>query len=73
MTSGVKVPEQLRGIARLARRQGWDIVRQRNSHLCWISPDGRRFINSSTPSCYKGVKNFVSRLQREGGLVIPRG
>ena len=45
----MKIPEQLRHLARLARAQGWVVSHTAGSHLAWRSPEGPVVITSSSP------------------------
>lgn len=49
--------------------QGWK-VELRNGHWQCKSPCGRYIVtNGSTPSEYRGVKNFKSQLRRAGAKI----
>lgn len=52
-----------------ARAQGWTIEVRRNSHLKWVSPDGKSVFTSSTPSDHRAVKN-ARRDLRKAGLMV---
>lgn len=64
-----KIPEQLRGLARMARKQKWRIEYTGTGHLLWISPAGATVRTSSTPGDWREKTHAMVRLRR-AGLVI---
>lgn len=56
----------MRKIARQAKQQGWQVEVTGKSHLRFTSPEGVIVGNSSTPSDYRGQKNFLADLKRAG-------
>lgn len=67
MTRAVKVPKDMRSLARRARQQGWEITRTNGGHLRWRSPNGVVVIMGSTPNGGKhSDKNAYAAFKREG-------
>lgn len=63
------IPEQLRGLARLAKKQKWTIEYTGTGHLLWRSPSGREVVTSSTPGMRR-EKTIVKVRLRNAGLEI---
>ena len=64
--------KDLEKLMRLARKQGWTITRnKRGGHLKWWppNPEKQMIISSVTKGDYRGAKNLIARLKKEG-LVI---
>jgi hypothetical protein len=63
----------LRDLRDIAEQQGWRIQQTASSHWQWLPPDKSQspVIQAHTPSDYRGVQNFLSRL-RKRGLKIPK-
>jgi N-acetyl-anhydromuramyl-L-alanine amidase AmpD len=53
-------PKDLTILIRKAEKQGWRIIRRRNNHLKWTSPEGSCVWSSGTPSDI----NAVAQIQR---------
>jgi hypothetical protein len=67
-----KLPGELGKLARLARKQDWDIRLTAGGHLMWYPPDGGDpVISNSTPAGGRADANHRSRMIR-AGLVIRR-
>lgn len=66
MSYRLNVPEQLRGLARLARRQKWTIAYTGTGHLLWTSPAGETVLTASTPKGPWEKTNAETRLRRAG-------
>lgn len=62
----MKIPKDLRPLAKAARAQGWVIEHTRNGHLAWRSPAGVTVYTPSTPSDHRGVLNTRRDLRRHG-------
>lgn len=58
--------KNMKKLKKEAEEQGWTVEVTKKNHLKWISPDGDSVITSSTPSEYRGQKNFLSSLRRRG-------
>jgi hypothetical protein len=57
----------IRKVVRKAIRRGWRDVskaRRRASHIQLEWTDGTRVTASSTPSCYRAMKNFMADISR---------
>ena len=56
----------------LAEVQGFRVEKTRSGHVTVRKPDGTWVAtNGTTPSSYRGVRNFAGQLRR-GGVEIPR-
>lgn len=62
----LRLPEQLRGLARAARKQGWTIEYTNGCHFLWRSPAGVEIITAGTPSSKREKTNATVRLRRAG-------
>lgn len=63
------IPEPLRNLARLAKKQDWTIERTKGHHIRWTSPTGAVVLSGSTPGDWRNMKNVRAQL-RNAGLVI---
>ena len=59
---------EIKQLARQARRQGWRITRQANSHLTFYPPQApdTRITASATPSDSRALRNLLADLKRYG-------
>lgn len=63
----MKIPRDLRPLARRALAEGWVIVPSGGGHLRWQPPRGRAVITGSTPKRYgHGPRNTRKALARAG-------
>lgn len=64
----MKIPRELRRLAKLALAQGWEIERTGNDHLRWKAPDGKGIvISASTPARgRRSSLNAIADLKRNG-------
>lgn len=62
----MRVPRELRGLARAAQQAGWTIRLTGGDHLRWESPDGTVVHSSGSPSDRREFMNVRSRLRRAG-------
>jgi hypothetical protein len=69
MARKVKVCKELQPIRDAAIKQGWTIEIRNNSHMKWVSPEGKQFFTAATPSDRRGIKNHISML-KQAGLVL---
>ncbi len=67
----LRIPEQLRGFARIARKQKWTITYSGAGHLLWTSPAGITVTTGSTPSDSRGMTHARIKL-RNAGLKLNR-
>lgn len=63
---GVKIPEEYRALAKLARQQGWTITVCGSGHLRWTTPDGRAVFSPKSPGDGRGIYNVRAKLRRAG-------
>jgi predicted RNA binding protein YcfA (HicA-like mRNA interferase family) len=64
------VPKELRKVAQVARRSGWEVSQAKSGHLQWKHPDGTTTVRSSlTASDKNAAQNTIKDLRR-AGLVI---
>jgi hypothetical protein len=56
----------LRDVLEHAHKQGWNVCVSRNNHLKVVSPEGRKFFCSSTPSDPRAALNFRAMLRKNG-------
>ncbi|MEV5750267.1 hypothetical protein AB0L00_20805 [Actinoallomurus sp. NPDC052308] len=64
--SSLKIPRDLRQLARRAEAAGWTITLTSNNHLAWKPPSGRTVFCPSTPSDHRSVQNVIGKLRRAG-------
>jgi hypothetical protein len=62
----MRVPRELRPLAKAAKAAGWTIAPTRKNHLRWTSPDGVLLFTPSSPSDHRGATNHRLRLRRAG-------
>lgn len=55
-----------------AECQGWQVHATRKGHYKWISPLGRFFFSSSTPSDHRALDNLKRDLRVNGFVFIER-
>lgn len=67
----VRLPGDLRGLLRLARKQRWNVEKTRGSHYRITSPSGEIYVAACSPSDWRAVKNVASALRAMG--LRPRG
>lgn len=64
---GVKIPQQLRPLARQAAAEGWVITRTGGGHLRWKPPEGAPVFTGSTPKRFgHGDMNTRGQLAKAG-------
>lgn len=66
MSYRLNIPEQLRGLARLAHKQKWTIIYTGTGHLLWTSPTGKTVLTASTPNGPWEKRNAEARLRQAG-------
>lgn len=63
----IKLPSDVRPLAKKARKAGWSLLRTPKNHLQWVDPTGRVQVTSSgTPTDSHAVKNLRGDLRRAG-------
>ena len=55
---------EIRAIWDALRAQGWTL--EMGKHLKFMSPEGKKFFTSRTPSDHRSTKNFSAELRRHG-------
>lgn len=63
----------LNDLIKQAQKQGWSIDRTKNNHYKWLSPLGRFFFSSGTPSDHRALKNIQRDLRKYGFIEIKKG
>ncbi len=62
-----KIPEALRGAARIARKAGWKITVTGSGHLKWTPPEGRFIVTPASPRAgRRSQQNSLAELRRAG-------
>ena len=59
----------MKSLLELAKKQGWEVERNKNNHIKFLSPSGGIVFVSSTPSDHRALEN-IKRDLRVNGLVI---
>lgn len=62
----MRIPKEMRPVAKKARDQGWTISTTKGGHIVWQSPTGKKVFSPSSPSEYRGHKNVIRKLRHEG-------
>jgi hypothetical protein len=62
----VRIPRDLRQLARRAEAAGWIITLTGSNHLAWKPPSGQTVFCPSTPSDHRSVQNVIGKLKRAG-------
>jgi hypothetical protein len=62
----MKIPKDMRPMAKIARRAGWTITMRHSGHLRWTRPDDRFATTGSTPSDRWAARNCRRDLRRMG-------
>jgi hypothetical protein len=67
----MKVPECLRDFYLLAKREKWDVYRQGNNHIAWVSPVTGVTIRSASSPRYPNRERATVKLKlRRQGLAV---
>jgi hypothetical protein len=67
----MRIDAQLKTLLAIATEQKWEVRIRNNSHLVWVSPQGRKVFSAATPSDRRAVQNLARDL-RHNGLQITR-
>jgi hypothetical protein len=62
----MKIPRDMRALARQASGQGWVIAWCAGGHLVWRSPTGALVVSSGSPSDRRAVHKLRADLRRAG-------
>lgn len=62
------LPKEVNQLVKQAKAQGWFITRTKTTHLKWMSPTGKFFFSSGTPSDSRAIKNLKRDLKVNGFL-----
>jgi len=65
----MSVLKEMKSLLELAKDQGWEVERNKNNHIKFLSPNGGIVFVSSTPSDHRALEN-IKRDLRVNGLVI---
>jgi hypothetical protein len=65
----------LRDLEKAARQQGWRVDRTTKGHPRFWPPDRSKpaIVFSGTPSDWRAIRNFISRLRSNGFIWPPEG
>lgn len=55
-----------------AKKQGWEVKQTNGSHYKWVSPIGKFFFTSLTPSDHRALKNIERDLRVNGFITLTR-